>query len=154
MALAHKDCDVYGWGLNVSNQLGLEDGNDRYRPKKLDAISKGIRWKQISFGLRHSLMLTENGRIWAVGEEHYGRLGLGKDCGPQSCPKEIEGIEDVMEVSCGPYTSAAVTRSGQLYTWGKKGVELGQYNKDELDDDDVGDVWVPAHVVSQQLQDK
>eukprot|EP00468_Gymnochlora_sp_CCMP2014_P001644 CAMPEP_0167741974 /NCGR_PEP_ID=MMETSP0110_2-20121227/1159_1 /TAXON_ID=629695 /ORGANISM="Gymnochlora sp., Strain CCMP2014" /LENGTH=379 /DNA_ID=CAMNT_0007626095 /DNA_START=1741 /DNA_END=2877 /DNA_ORIENTATION=- len=72
--------------------------------------------------------------IW--GEGKNGRLGLG-NTSSELWPTEIEngtfGDESIRTIHCGSKTSAAITESGRLYTWGsgKYGL-LGHGNEEDI----------------------
>jgi hypothetical protein len=61
-----KSGRVFSWGHNSKGQLGVEDIKYSITPKhiKLNEVS----FKKISCGSDHSLMLTEDGEIYACGE--------------------------------------------------------------------------------------
>ena len=63
----------------------------------------------------------------------FGCLGLGTDVNIDT-PMRIQALssEDIIQVSCGEAHSAAVTRSGKLYTWGKASFgRLGHADRDD-----------------------
>ena len=75
--------DVYGWGLSNCNQLGVFDPNPdlrgdqqvTYFPKRIESLSD----KQIvagDAGTHHSLFMTGDGKVIAVGRWTDGRCGV------------------------------------------------------------------------------
>ncbi len=67
-----------------------------------------------------TLALTEDGRVWSWGDGDFGKLGRG---GSEGCsvPHVVDRLarEPVCEVACGAQFSVALTRAGQVWTWGK-----------------------------------
>ncbi len=54
--------------------------------------------KVIAVGAFHNLALTEDGILWAWGNNEYGQLGTG-DTQPRSQPIRVEGLSDLSLVS-------------------------------------------------------
>ncbi len=54
------------------------------------------------------------------GDGDYGKLGRGGSDGCKT-PKIVEKLQDldIMKVCCGSQFSVALTKDGQVYTWGK-----------------------------------
>ena len=66
---------IYSFGDNNVGELGLEHNIDTNIPTLILKIPNNII--QISCGERSSLVLTNNGEIFAFGNNEYGQLGLG-----------------------------------------------------------------------------
>lgn len=60
------------------------------------------------------------GQVWSWGDGDYGKLGRGGSDGCKT-PKLIEKLQDldVVKVRCGSQFSVALTKDGQVYSWGK-----------------------------------
>jgi len=58
--------------------------------------------------------------VWSWGDGDYGKLGRGGSDGCKT-PKLIEKLQDldIVKVHCGSQFSIALTKDGQVYTWGK-----------------------------------
>jgi len=58
--------------------------------------------------------------VWSWGDGDYGKLGRGGSDGCKT-PKLIEKLQDldVVKVRCGSQFSIALTKDGQVYSWGK-----------------------------------
>jgi len=52
----------------------------------------------IAVGAFHNLALTDDGILWAWGNNEYGQLGTG-DTQPRSQPIRVEGLSDLLLVS-------------------------------------------------------
>eukprot|EP00903_Cladosiphon_okamuranus_P005550 g5526.t1 len=79
----------------------------------------GLSVQQVCCGGQHAAVLTDCGEIFTWGRGGFGRLGHGNREGSES-PKRIEALEGIpcVQVACGFAYTAAVTASGELYTWG------------------------------------
>lgn len=60
------------------------------------------------------------GQVWSWGDGDYGKLGRGGSDGCKT-PKLVEKLQDldIVKVCCGSQFSVALTKDGQVYTWGK-----------------------------------
>ncbi|XP_069495940.1 RCC1 and BTB domain-containing protein 2 isoform X3 [Ambystoma mexicanum] len=112
--------EVYGWGYNGNGQLGVGSGGNQPTPCRLAALH-GICVLQIACGFAHTLVLTDDGKLYAWGANSYGQLGTGNK-NNQSNPVVIDvERERVLEIAAChvTHTSAAKTQSGQVYMWGQ-----------------------------------
>ena len=75
--------------------------------------------RSIVGGGGHSLILSENGRVYACGSNTKGQLGFNIN-GEQSVLKEIQSLAlyHIIQISCGWDSSFAVTKDGELLVWG------------------------------------
>jgi alpha-tubulin suppressor-like RCC1 family protein len=119
---------LFGFGYNGSGQLG--NGTNaganvaNYTPLAITlpgATGPAIR---IAAGDSHALVLTSTGQLYSFGDNEYGELGTTTNVGtidPNSTPAlvTLPGLVGaVTQIAAGDDYSAAVTSSGQLYTWG------------------------------------
>jgi tRNA A-37 threonylcarbamoyl transferase component Bud32 len=74
MALSENGC-VYSWGYNKYGQLGIGNRKNSNTPKQIEM--KDIIIDKILCGKNHSLLLTNNGVIYAFGHNFYGQIGNG-----------------------------------------------------------------------------
>jgi len=142
-----KTGDVVVCGLNNYNQMGIADGLTFYMPVVSPDLSQR-KWEDIAIGQHHTLAQEEGGHVWALGRSEYGRLGLGQDNAVDAkVAMRVEGLTDCLEVACGTAVSYAITRSGDLYSWG-----MGTNGQLGTGDDE--DMWEPYLVKSKQLVER
>nr|XP_037866122.1 E3 ubiquitin-protein ligase HERC2-like isoform X1 [Chlorocebus sabaeus] len=88
----------------------------------LVAALKGLKVIHVACGSgdAQTLAVTENGQVWSWGDGDCGKLGRGGSDGCKT-PKLIEKLQDldVVRVRCGSQFSIALTKDGQVYSWGK-----------------------------------
>lgn len=111
---------LYGFGLNNFHQLGVvgdEEGGVEFTPRPLTACL-GHKWRKLSGGQHHTLLLSDDGEVFSMGRKEYGRLGHGADCPDQTRPKKLERLPTCTDVSCGNVVSFAVSSAGKVYSWG------------------------------------
>ncbi|XP_023711551.1 regulator of chromosome condensation isoform X2 [Cryptotermes secundus] len=138
--------DIYVFGLNNYNQLGLEEQKSHFHPVVSRAFS-GKSWVQICGGQHHSIALDSEGVIYVLGRKEYGRLGLGEDCDDAKELIPISALRDkkCVDISCGSAVSFAVTDEGELYAWGMGSTGQLGTGKEE-------DVHTPQVIKSKQLE--
>lgn len=61
-----------------------------------------------------------SGRVYSWGDGDYGKLGRGGSEGSK-IPRLIEKLQtiEIENVYCGTHFSVALSKDGQVYTWGK-----------------------------------
>jgi alpha-tubulin suppressor-like RCC1 family protein len=108
--------DVYSFGYNGNGELGLGDrGVSAYRvvPEKIPDFS-GVK---IAAGCRHSLALSENGEVYAFGDNGSGQLGLG-DTEERNSPTRIPTLSGAKAIAGGGYYSFVLMESRETYAFG------------------------------------
>ncbi|KYQ96666.1 inositol 5-phosphatase [Tieghemostelium lacteum] len=83
-----------------------------------------IVWKkkvdQVSCGFNHTLLLTNEHKIYAMGINQLGQLGI-ENAVDSAVPIPIESLNskyNLIKIVAGNQISAAITEQGDLYTWG------------------------------------
>ncbi|XP_014260562.1 X-linked retinitis pigmentosa GTPase regulator-like isoform X2 [Cimex lectularius] len=123
---------VYVWGDNREGQLGL--GEDIPNVNIPTLLNIDFTVVQISCGYYHTLLLSDEGKVYAFGEGEYGKLGFGDD---NNChyPKCIEINSVASFISAGGNHSSLLTRDGKLYLWGNN--DHGQLGLKEVSNSSV-----------------
>ncbi|CAG5129601.1 unnamed protein product, partial [Candidula unifasciata] len=113
--------DLYTWGLGDYGRLGHGDNTTQLKPKQVMALA-GQRVIQVACGSRdaQTLALTDEGVVYSWGDGDFGKLGRG---GSEGCnvPHPVERLtgQGVIQIECGAQFSLALTKQGQVWTWGK-----------------------------------
>lgn len=105
----------WSWGIGGRGQLGHADFTDRVAPRHVEAL-RGRRCVGAAAGFAHSLVLIDDGTVFAFGWNRMGELGVGSfdAC---STPAPV-ALRDVLLVSCGGAHSLFVTVSGEAFSCG------------------------------------
>ena len=72
-----QDGTVFACGLNYYGQLGLGDYDNRNTFTAVLTIPEGVVIKQVVAGGSHTMIIAQDGRVFACGYNGYGQLGLG-----------------------------------------------------------------------------
>ncbi|GAV62100.1 RCC1 domain-containing protein/FYVE domain-containing protein/BRX domain-containing protein/Mcp5_PH domain-containing protein/BRX_N domain-containing protein [Cephalotus follicularis] len=120
-ALVTKQGEVFSWGEELGGRLGHGVDSDALHPKLIDALSN-TNIELVACGEYHTCAVTLSGDLytWGDGSYNFGLLGHGNEVShwvPKRVNGPLEGIH-VSSISCGPWHTAVVTSSGQLFTFG------------------------------------
>jgi regulator of chromosome condensation len=125
---------IYGFGLNNYNQLGYQKNGKEYEHYPILCSFKDV--KTIAGGQHHTIILTNDDKVFAIGRKDYGRLGLGKvesDVEELTLIKSLEK-EKIVSITCGDSNSFALTNDGKIYVWGiGTNNQLGTGEEDDVD---------------------
>jgi alpha-tubulin suppressor-like RCC1 family protein len=134
------DHTVMGWGSNTRGQLG--DGSFTNQPLPVAASSVLSHVVQLSAGWKHAVALTEDGHVWAWGDNLEGEIGLGITTTQGiSVPTQVPGLSGVVSVSAGDRFTGALKGDGTVWTWGaNQFLQLGN-------DSNVAYSAVPVQVI-------
>src|SRR5438128_1670373 len=71
---------------------------------------------QLAGGANHSLLLRDDGTLWAWGYNTYGQLGDGSNAN-RSAPVQV--LSGVKAVAAGDFHTMAIRTDGTLWAWGR-----------------------------------
>ncbi|XP_077989490.1 serine/threonine-protein kinase Nek9-like [Glandiceps talaboti] len=137
-AVVTVEKELYTWAnvqgsQGIVGQLGHGDTASYRMPKRVEALN-GQAVKQVSCGEEFTACLNENGVLYTFGSDYYGCLGCGGSQGDEvHTPIPINFFSDkpVEQVSCGDCHVIALTRDGEVYSWG-----CGEYGRLGLGSED------------------
>src|SRR5436853_7110648 len=100
------------------------------RYQLINLCKNSSKIQNISAGGSHSLILKDNGQVYAFGVNCYGQLGLGNNCDKRT-PTLIQNINNIVQISAGVLHSLILMETGQIYSFGRNDngqLGLGDYN--------------------------
>ena len=107
---------VWACGYGNNGQLGVGDTVDRHALTR--AAPTGCTFKAVACGYCHTLALSDTGEVWSWGRGDGGMLGHN-DTDDRMVPTQVYfGGTEIVVVGCGGSHSAAVSATGDLFTWG------------------------------------
>lgn len=112
------DGQFWVWGKGDGGRLGLGHENSVFVPT-LNPHLGGV--KSLALGGLHSVALTSLGQVFSWGYGGFGALGHSVFT-RELVPRLIEGswTEKIKHIATSGTHTAAVTESGELYTWGRE----------------------------------
>lgn len=121
---------VHSFGYNSFGQLG--DGTTVTRATPVPVRTSPLREKliiQVASSDTHSIAVTSDGQLFSWGDNTYGQLGDGSNVG-KNFPVSVEmnGVlkgDQIVQVAVSPLFSVALSRDGQLFSWGDNNGKLG-----------------------------
>ena len=113
---------LFTWGVGSHGQLGHGGTGKRLVPTLVgEGAFGGSAVVMAACGAFHTLVVTQDGALWACGGGRYGKLGLNDRLGRRRFERvgarAFDGAR-VMAAAAGLDHSAAVTEDGALWTWG------------------------------------
>ncbi|XP_040997959.1 PH, RCC1 and FYVE domains-containing protein 1-like [Juglans microcarpa x Juglans regia] len=120
-ALVTRQGEVFTWGEESGGRLGHGVGKDVSQPCLVESLAASSV-DFVACGEFHTCAVTMAGEVytWGDGTHNAGLLGHGTDTShwiPKRISGPLEGLQ-VASVSCGPWHTALVTSTGQLFTFG------------------------------------
>lgn len=120
-ALVTRQGEVFTWGEESGGRLGHGVSKHVTQPRFVESLS----FSSVDFvacGEFHTCAVTMSGELytWGDGTHNAGLLGHGTDvCHwiPKRIAGPLEGLQIAM-VTCGPWHTALLTSTGQLFTFG------------------------------------
>ncbi|TMW64594.1 hypothetical protein Poli38472_011474 [Pythium oligandrum] len=145
-----QDGKMFTWGFGSSGALGTGSRENELVPKKIEGPWKdndGEWVTSAACGSYHTLARTNQGRLYGWGDAAAGQLGeelLKSEDMVVLTPHEIELAvanvgevelisQEVRDIACGTFMSAACSTDGQLFVWGSAAAGNGA----QLDPEDA-----------------
>ena len=109
-----NDGSLWACGCNTAGRLGLGSTNTSSHSLFCKVINEGV--KQVSSGPNHTMVLKDDGSLWACGNNEYGDLGLG-DTEKREVFTQV--TDNVKQVSCGGDNHTFILKNdGSLWSCG------------------------------------
>lgn len=123
VAVLTSDGTVYAWGDNSYGQLGDNESDYAYEPKKVLGLSDIV---DIAAGDYFTLAVDSEGKAYIWGYSKFNELS------DNNSPVRIEGIDDCVEIARGFSYVLARRYDGKVYQWLEKdwGVYENPFNKE------------------------
>ncbi|KAK4390954.1 PH, RCC1 and FYVE domains-containing protein 1 [Sesamum angolense] len=120
-ALVTRQGEVFSWGEESGGRLGHGVGKDVTQPRLVESLTF-CSVDFVACGEFHTCAVTMAGELytWGDGTHNAGLLGHGSDVShwiPKRISGPLEGLQIAM-VTCGPWHTALITSTGQLFTFG------------------------------------
>lgn len=109
---------VYTYGYNMYGTLGDGTNTMRKEFKPVEAL-QDVVVKRIYTNDNSVYAIDADGKVWSWGRNHKGQLGIGNK-NNNFVPTMIEGFDNksVKELAVGEWSVLALTKDGQVYSWG------------------------------------
>ncbi|XP_045131422.1 RCC1-like G exchanging factor-like protein isoform X2 [Portunus trituberculatus] len=146
----------YGTGLNTDSQIGMHEPRSGHplgmliSPAPIELpVQEPDRVVKVASGRAHTVMLTNNGSVWTVGNNAYGQCGRpvipDEDYTRQAVYHRLKALDgiSVKQVECGQDTSFFLSEEGAVYScgWGADGqTGRGHYNNEPAVGAVIGDI--------------
>ena len=116
-AAVTEEGEVYTWGAGRDFALGHGDRANKHSPTLVEGLA-GEKVIKIACGKNFCVALSASGSVFSWGNNDLGQLGITKADRCKELPTKLTTLVDVVDVSAGDLHVLALTRSGQVYSWG------------------------------------
>ncbi|XP_022914091.1 secretion-regulating guanine nucleotide exchange factor [Onthophagus taurus] len=118
-AMITKDQCLLVAGSGLKGQLGLGDNisDDNYLSISKVPDLKDV--ESVACGQNHTIVLTANGTLLSWGENKFGQLAIDPETKNSFVPSEVLTNESFEKVFSGWTHSAALTKTGEIFVWGR-----------------------------------
>ena len=109
---------LFTFGCNEWGQLGLGHNNNVIKPSCVKRL-KPDQVVAVATGRYHTVVAMRSGKVWAMGCNSEGQLGVGRGSEWVSGPQQVAGLPtDVVQLAAGAGHSLARTGRGEVWVWG------------------------------------
>lgn len=110
---------VLGYGSSYRDQLGYGATTLFLNGIASTVFPEGVKIADVAAGVEHGLAATDDGRLFAWGNNSVGQVGDGT-YNPHATPVEITipGASEIVHVAAGTYFSMALSSEGEVFVWG------------------------------------
>lgn len=133
------DDQLWCWGYNNANQLGLGSDKDDEgivsQIRQVDFDGGPESWQRVYAGNRFTCGIDDDGELWCWGSNASGQLGLGEP-GDRNRPHRVAVDDEVADhgeeweaVSVGGAHTLAIRDDGSVWVWGSN--RFGQLGHDD-----------------------
>jgi alpha-tubulin suppressor-like RCC1 family protein len=114
-----EDKNLYSLGDNEYGELGVEKLKYSSQPVKVDFFEKKEeKIKKVCAGGRHSLVLTENFKVYAFGDNSEGQCTGFDPAYFNPIKIKFPGKPKIIDIHSSYNHSIALTTSGEVFSWG------------------------------------
>uniref|UniRef100_A0A673JYG0 non-specific serine/threonine protein kinase n=1 Tax=Sinocyclocheilus rhinocerous TaxID=307959 RepID=A0A673JYG0_9TELE len=123
-AVVTVEKELYTWsvqgGAKMVGQLGHGDQASYRQPRRVERL-QGKAIQQVSCGADFTACVTDEDQMYMFGSDYYGCIGVENELGMEVLePVLLDFFQErpVRQVSCGDNHVVALTRAGDIYSWG------------------------------------
>jgi len=116
---------LWSCGFGHYGALGLGSRQNVCSPQYVGGPDQFDGWgvRMVACGEHHTLIVTEENKVWSCGGGNRSQLGLSLDRADTLWPTKLPDFnrfenESIVTAAAGSWHSVVVTQDGSVYTWG------------------------------------
>ena len=112
--------ELWSMGTNADGVLGDGTNTSRSQLVRVGGVQARSDWKAVSNGFTYALAVTQDGHLYAWGNNGAGRTGLGTTTGNTLLPTRVGNADNWVDARAanGALVGIALNDQGEIYTWG------------------------------------
>ena len=101
----------------LAGNIGKSAYNNRFlqQPKQIQQL---CNISNVSCGNAHLLALSTQGKVWGLGSNSFGQLGVVSSYQNVSTPTKIKGIPEIKSINCGGFHSILIDTNSNPWCFG------------------------------------
>ena len=111
-----NDGTVWGAGWDTGGELGLSNDNLGNRTSFTKLNIDNV--KRIQCGSTYTMVLKNDGTLWATGHNDCGQFGLGYTSDESKFIKITMNVDNVVDIACGDSCSFVIKSNGEIWACG------------------------------------
>jgi len=115
--LLKKDNSLWASGHNYYGELGLGDRENRHVFTRVSGAGDDVM--DVAAGSRHTVILKNDGSVWAAGYNFNGQLGLGDEEDFSVFTKVTDIGNDAVAIAAGNYHTVVLKKDGSVWVTGE-----------------------------------
>ncbi len=111
---------LWTWGDGANYKTAQPTTTDFTFPIQVKTFPSGVNPVRVEAGYDNSLVLGDDGKVYAFGANTRGVNGNALTSGTLNTPTVIAGLSNIKDIALSSFSGAALDDNGNVWTWGNQ----------------------------------